>query len=109
MRNLILRRGGGKTTRLLAISEFRQAPIICVNEAHRRSVLDMARRHGYYIPAPIVAGELLNGKLYGNNTYKEYLVDESQDVLDALVSGLTRAGSGCVVGMTTTDERRSIS
>lgn len=109
MRNLILRRGGGKTTRLLAISEFRHAPIICVSDRHRRDILDMARRHRYCIPTPITAGELLNGKLYGNNTYREYLVDESQDVLDILVSGLTRAGSGCVVGMTTTDERRTIS
>lgn len=109
MRNLILRRGGGKTTRLLAISEFRNAPIICVNESHRRHILDMSRRYGYYIPNPICANDLLSGKLYGNNTYSEYLVDESQDVLDALVAGLTRAGHGCVVGMSTTDERRSIS
>lgn len=106
MRNIILRRGAGKTTRLLAISEFKNAPIICVNEGHRRHILDMARRHGYCIPTPFIANDLLNGSLYGNNTYMEYLVDESQDVLDALVSGLTRAGKGCVVGMTTTDERR---
>lgn len=109
MRNLILRRGAGKTTRLLAISEFRNAPIICVNESHRRHILDMARHYGYCIPMPIISNELLNGKLYGNHTYREYLIDESQDVLDALVSGLTRAGQGCVVGMTTTDERRSVS
>lgn len=108
MRNLILRRGGGKTTRLLAISEFRNAPIICVNERHRRSILDKARRYGYYIPMPISAGELLNGKLYGNNTYREYLVDESQDVLEVLVSGLTRSGQGCVIGMTTTDDRGEV-
>ncbi len=109
MRNLILRRGGGKTTRLLAISEFRNAPIICINEVHRRQILDLAQHYGYYIPMPIIANELLSGKLYGNHTYREYLVDESQDVLDALVSGLTRAGQGCVVGMTTTDERRAVS
>ncbi len=109
MRNLILRRGGGKTTRLLAISEFRNTPIICVDENHRRHILELARHYGYYIPMPIIANELLSGKFYGNHTYREYLVDESQDVLDALVSGLTRASQGCVVGMTTTDERRDIS
>lgn len=108
MRNLILRRGGGKTTRLLAISEFRNAPIICANDRHRKIILDMARRYGYYIPMPISASELLNGRLYGNNTYREYLVDESQDVLDVLVSGLTRSGQGCLIGMTTTDERGSM-
>lgn len=108
MRNLILRRGAGKTTRLLALSEFRNAPIICINENHRRHIIDMAARYNYYIPHPITAQELLNGKLYANRTYREYLVDESQDVLDALVAGLTRSGNGCVVGMTTTDERRSI-
>lgn len=109
MRNFILRHGRGKTTRLLAISEFRNAPIICVNERHKRQILDMARRHGYCIPTPVNAGELLNGKLYGNSTYREYLVDESQDVMDVLVSGLTRAGQGCVIGMTTTDERGVLS
>lgn len=109
MRNLILQRGGGKTTRLLAISEFRNAPIICLDEVRRRHILDMARHYGYYIPTPIVTNELLGGRFYGNHTYREYLVDESQDVLAALVSGLTRGGEGCVVGMTTTDERRAIS
>lgn len=108
MRNLILRRGGGKTTRLLALSEFRNAPIICVNENHRRHITDMAARFNYCIPNPITANELLGGRFYGNHTYREYLVDESQDVLDALVAGLTRSGNGCVVGMTTTDERRSV-
>ena len=108
MRNLILARGAGKTTRLLAISEFRNAPIICINDAQRRFILDMARQYGYCIPTPLVVGDLLSGKLYGNHTYTEYLVDESQDVLDALISGLTRSVQGCVVGMTTTDERRTI-
>lgn len=109
MRNLILRHGGGKTTRLLAISEFRSAPIICANDRHKRSILDLARRYGYHIPTPISANELLNGRLYNSSAYREYLVDESQDVLDVLISGLTRAGQGCVVGMTTTDERGGFS
>lgn len=106
MRNIILRRGAGKTTRLLAISEFKNAPIICTDEAHRKHIVNMAKEHGYRIPAPIIVAELLNGSLYGNNTYYEYLVDESQDVLDAMVSGLTRSAIGCVAAMTTTDERR---
>lgn len=109
MRNLILPRGAGKTTRLLAVSEFRNAPIICDNETRKRFILDLARQYGYCIPVPVTSAELLSGKLYGNHTYREYLVDESQDVLSSLVSGLTRAGQGCVVGMTTTDERRVFS
>ena len=103
MRNFIMRRGAGKTTRLIAASEFNNAPIICVNEAHRRSILDMARRYDYRIPNPITASEVLNGKLYGVNTYRDFLVDESQEVLCALIGGLTRAGHNCVIGMTTTD------
>lgn len=106
MRNLILKRGGGKTTRLLALSEFRDVPIICTNESHRKHILDLAYRYGYCIPSPIITSELLSCRFYGSNTYKEFLVDESQDVLDSLVSGLTRSPQGCVVGMTTTDERR---
>lgn len=105
MKNLILRRGGGKTTRLLAMSEFHNAPIICVDGAHKQQVLDMARRHGYIIPAPATVQELVNGKFYADSVYRDFLVDESQDVLCALVSALTRTGR--VIGMTTTDERIS--
>lgn len=106
MRNLILRRGCGKTTRLLAISEFRGAPIICTNNAHKQHILDMARRGGYSIPYPITTQELVNGKFYAHAMYQDYLVDESQDVLCSLVSALTRSGE--VIGMTTTDERADI-
>lgn len=105
MKNLILRRGSGKTTRLVAASEFNDAPIICATEANKRHILDMARRHNYRIPTPVTAQEILSGRLYGNNTYKDFLVDESQDVLCALIAGLTRTGSGCILGMTTNDPR----
>lgn len=103
MRNLILRRGAGKTTRLLAMSEFHNAPIICVNNAHKQHILDQSRRYGYSIPYPVTTQELISGKLYGCNTYHDFLVDESQDVLCGLVSALTRSGK--VLGMTTTDSR----
>lgn len=106
MRNLILRRGSGKTTRLLAMSEFHNAPIICVNEAHKRSIMDMARRYGYSIPYPVSTHELVNGKLYGSTLHKDFLVDESQDVLCELIAALTRSGQ--VLGMTTTDSRGSL-
>lgn len=103
MRNLILPRGGGKTTRLLAMSEFHGAPIICANRAHKQYILDLARRYRYSIPYPVTTEELVSGKLYNNNTYDGFLIDESQDVLRNLVSALTRDGQ--VIGMTTTDDR----
>lgn len=106
MRNIILKPGAGKTTRLLAISEYEQAPIICVDESHRRSILDIARRRDYKIPNPITVREILAGRLFGVNTYKGFLVDESQDVLSSLISGLTHAGEGCIIGMTTSDSER---
>lgn len=105
MRNLILPRGKGKTTRLLALSEWRDAPIICVSDSQRRYILDMAKQMEYNIPNPITAGELVSGKLNGNHTYKEFLVDEAQDVVDCIISCLTFSRHGCVIGMTTTDER----
>lgn len=105
MRNFVMRRGSGKTTRMIAASEFNRAPIICLDEGRKRSILDMARRYDYRIPSPITVSELLSGKLYGGTVYKDFLVDESQDVLSAIVSNLTRAGSNCVIGMTTTDPR----
>lgn len=105
MRHFVMRRGSGKTMRLIAASEFNNAPIICANEGHRRSILDLSRRYGYKIPMPIIANEILSGKFYGSNTYRnrDFLVDESQDVLRALIGGLMHAGNDCIIGMTTTD------
>lgn len=105
MRNFVMRRGAGKTTRMIAASEFNRAPIICLDEGRKRHILDAARRYDYRIPSPITVNELLSGKFYGNFTYKDFLVDESQDVLVAMIASLTRAGDNCVIGMTTTDPR----
>lgn len=107
MRHFIMRRGTGKTTKLIAASEFNHAPIICVSDADRRHIIELSRKYDYRIPMPVTAQELVSGRLLGNHTYTSYLVDESQDVLAAMVSALTKGGAHCLIGMTTSDPRDS--
>lgn len=102
-RNIILRKGRGKTSRMIVLSEFYYAPIICANESQRRNIENIARRTGCKIPMPITVPDLLNGKINGH-TYDKFLIDESQDVLVMLVSALTGSGEKSIIGMTTTME-----
>ena len=103
MKNLIMRRGSGKTTRLLALSEFYSAPIICATVDQRQNILNLALRCGYSIPTPVTVQDLLAGKFKSDRAFHSFLIDESQDVLCGLVSSLTNAGQ--ILGMTTTDTR----
>lgn len=105
MKHYILGPRSGKTVRMLAISEFNGAPIICSDEIRRRQIIQMSRRYDFQIPNPVTARELLAGKMYKSTIHNRFLVDDSQDVMQVLVSGLTHAGMDCVLGMTTNDER----
>lgn len=103
MKDIILKRGQGKTLRLVAISEFNQIPIICTDDEHRKNIVQLASRKNYEIPYPITAREIVSGR-FQHESHKQYLVDDSQDVLCALISAISR-GTCRVVGMTTTDNR----
>lgn len=105
MKHYILRPHCGKTFRMLAISEFENAPIICPDETRRRQIIQMSRKYDYQIPNPVTARELLAGKLYKSQIHNRFLVDDTQDVTQILIAGLTHAGADCILGMATNDDR----
>lgn len=105
MKNYILRPHSGKTLRMVAISEFNSAPIICVNDAHRKQVVQLAKKYDYRIPFPVTTKELLAGKVYRSSIHNHFLVDEAQDVLAEIVGALTNGSPDSLIGMTTSDDR----
>ena len=105
MKHYILKPRGGKTIRMLAVSEFEGAPIICPDEAARRHLVNLSRKYDFEIPYPITAREMLAGKMYKSNIHNRFLVDDSKEVLQVLVSCMTHAGPECLIGLTTNDDR----
>lgn len=82
-----LRRGGGKTTRLLYISEYTGAPILCIDQAHKNFIKGQAQDLNIKIPEPITMGELDNTR--GRDIAPDYLVDEAPTYLQMIISRLT--------------------
>ena len=80
MKIISLGRGQGKTTRLLYASEFNNAPILCQNEVHKRSLKRMAEELGLYIPEPIIVSDFFSQKIRGKRI-EEILVDDAELVL----------------------------
>lgn len=82
-----LKRGQGKTTRLIVLSEFNKVPILCIDAQHRKIIKDMANRLGAKIPEPITISELPN--LRGAITRTDYLIDEAPQFLARLIANST--------------------
>lgn len=82
-----LRRGNSKTVRLLYISEYTGAPILCVDQQHKKMLQDQARGLNAKIPEPITITEL--NRVRGTETSNEYIVDEALSYLSAIISNLT--------------------
>lgn len=87
-KNYILPRGKGKTTRILSIADYLNAPVICASESRRSHVISECRQWGYIIPAVYTADDLVKGKLIGTSR-KNYVVDDADDVLQALIEKLS--------------------
>lgn len=83
-----LRRGGGKTIRLLCISEYTSAPILCVDQAHKNFIKREAQGLDIKIPDPITISEL-DKTTRGSNIAPNYIVDEALTYLQALITRLT--------------------
>lgn len=93
-------RATGKTARLLYASEFNQVPILCVDEHHKRMLMDQAKTLNLHICEPITAKELVAGKFKelitigkfkGKYSGRELYCDEMDMVFPELikqVSGL---------------------
>lgn len=75
------RRGCGKTTSLIKRASEENLYIVCASKQRAKYVVDKARTMGLDIPFPITVSELpLHGYI------KEVLVDDSEDVLSALIN-----------------------
>lgn len=94
-----LKRGGGKSTRMLYASEYTNAPIICATNLAKDNLRARAKELGLNIPEPITVGEIGNSKtaLYAPNV----LVDELPLVLQGL---LNRYLSCDIIGATLTSD-----
>ena len=102
-RNIHLRRGSGKTTRLLSIADYMRAPIICPTESHRRHIHSECKRWGFSVPAVYTAADIADGRLIGTSR-SDYLVDDADDVLRCLLDRLS-GGKVQVVAVSSTDDR----
>ena len=94
-----LKRGGGKSTRMLYASEYHNAPIICVTDVQKDSLKSKAKELGLDIPEPICIGDIGDARTSLNTT--DVLVDEMPLVLQRLLS---RYGSYHIVGGTLTSD-----
>ena len=94
-----LKRGGGKSTRMLYASEYHNAPIICMCEGSRKYLKSLAKSLGLNIPEPITVAELADAKTSLNTT--DVLVDEMQWVLQKV---LNKYGNYRIIGGTLTSD-----
>lgn len=83
-----LRRGEGKTTRLLYISEYTGAPILCIDQPHKNFLRGQAQGLNIKIPEPITIGEL-GSSTRGTHIAPDYIVDEALTYLQELIARMT--------------------
>ena len=82
-----LKRGHGKTPRLIYISEFTGTPILCIDENHKRLIQDIADQNDAKIPTPITINDLT--RVAGSNIQSDYLLDEATHYLKAVIMRLS--------------------
>ena len=93
MKIINLRRGQGKTVRLLYASEWNNIPVLCATYAQKDYLLSQAERIGLLIPEPIVASEIATNKIIASKAAdKDLLVDEAPLVLQNLLRSLGMRG-----------------
>lgn len=102
-KNFYLPKGMGKTTRLLSISEFCGAPVICASEDRRRHILSECKRWRYRVPAVYTAADLVSGRFIGTSR-GDYVVDDADDVLEALLSRLSGGKIDVIASSSRLDE-----
>lgn len=92
-----LKRGGGKSVRMLYASEYQNVPIVCMNSSHKEYLKRKAKELGLNIPEPITVEDIGDARTALNTT--DVLVDEIPFVLQTL---LNRYGHYHVIGGTLT-------
>ena len=89
MRVYNMDRGRGKTTHLVHISAFTQAPIITFSSASKKHIIDTAKILGLTIPEPVTFNEFKSGKLRDReSTYNRtgILIDDIDTMLGSILS-----------------------
>lgn len=85
MKIINLKRGQGKTTRLLFASEMQNIPILVVNQMAKQLLMEKAEKYNIKIPEPLTVSDIQNGKCVGTHIDK-ILVDEIDMVLQAFLN-----------------------
>ena len=83
-----LGRGGGKAIRLLYISEYTNAPILCVDQTHKNFIKREAQGLDIKIPEPITIDEMVSATRE-THIAPGYIVDEALTYLQALIERLS--------------------
>lgn len=102
MRLFSLKRGKGKTTRMLYASEFNHVPILCHDNMAKQHLINKAEELEIDIPAPITVGELTDARTVINTS--DVYVDEIQLVLQSLLKRID-SRFNIAGGTITIDER----
>jgi hypothetical protein len=83
MRLFNLKRGKGKTIRMLYASEFNHIPILCHDNIAKQHLISKAEELEIDIPTPISVGELSDARIALNTS--GFYVDEIPLVLQSLI------------------------
>ena len=100
MKIVNMRRGQGKTTRLILYSSVNKVPIVCWSRQHCKIIKEMAEEMKLKIPEPIIA-ENQDIQPYGSIRYDKVIVDDLEFVLKKLIgSDVELATTSCEMEIT---------
>lgn len=97
-----LKRGKGKTTRMIYASELHNAPILCTTESHKHNIICQARNFDVEIPEPITVQEFVNTKR--GTGIDKILVDELLLIIQNLLSCAIGRKIDVIAATLSTDE-----
>lgn len=87
MRLFNLKRGKGKSVRMLYASEFNHVPILCHNNAAKQYLIDKAEELEIDIPNPISVDDLTDARIALDTS--DVYVDEMPLVLQSLLKRIS--------------------
>lgn len=99
-----LKRGQGKTTRMLYASEFNNAPIVCYTDLQKQYLMKQAKSIQLNIPEPISISDIICNRTNGKR-FNKILVDEIDDVLREILKFTINAD---MIGGTITIEEQGV-
>lgn len=97
-----LKRGAGKTIRMIYASELHNAPIICMNSVAKDEIIKKAKMLDIKIPEPLSVQEFITTKRGTGIT--DVLIDESMLSLQNLLSCTMGRQINVIAATLTSDE-----